>query len=226
MLEIFWYSNEDMSEVQDSSVQLVLTSPHAPDSFDSKPLEKYYLSIKNVLEQCYKKLKDDGFLIFLNTDNYRESVLKLRHIEFCKIIESLGFNIFSVKIWDRGKIVDFFRPTFSYIIFAGKSETKTQEIVQRMHEEPFTYDVWTIEGERHKWKEYDAFPDGLVSRCLEVFTEEGDTVLDPYVGTGTTIIKAEEMNRNGIGYEINHKLKEVFEREKLKLNQSDLSNFL
>lgn len=94
-----------------------------------------------------------------------------------------------------------------------------------MHKPPFVYDVWEIEGDRSMWKKHDVFPKELVSRCIQVFTEEGDTVLDPYAGSGTTILVAESMNRNGIGYEINPELKEVFQQGKLRFNQKNLFDF-
>lgn len=47
-----------------------------------------------------------------------------------------------------------------------------------------------------------AFPDDLPEWFMKLFTKEGDTVLDPFLGSGTTIITAKRMNRNSIGIEI------------------------
>jgi hypothetical protein len=47
------------------------------------------------------------------------------------------------------------------------------------------------------------FPDELPKRLIKMFSFVGDTVLDPFLGSGTTIKVALELNRNGIGYEIN-----------------------
>jgi len=47
-----------------------------------------------------------------------------------------------------------------------------------------------------------AFPDALPEWFIKLFTEEGDTVLDPFAGSGTTLFVAEKMNRNSIGIEI------------------------
>ncbi len=47
-----------------------------------------------------------------------------------------------------------------------------------------------------------AFPDELPKWFIQLFTKEGDTVLDPFVGSGTTAIVANRMNRNAIGIEI------------------------
>lgn len=47
-----------------------------------------------------------------------------------------------------------------------------------------------------------AFPEGLPEWFIKLFTREGDTVLDPFMGSGTTIIVASRMKRNSIGIEI------------------------
>jgi len=47
-----------------------------------------------------------------------------------------------------------------------------------------------------------AFPDDLPEWFMKLFTKEGDTVLDPFLGSGTTAITAKRLNRNSIGIEI------------------------
>lgn len=48
-----------------------------------------------------------------------------------------------------------------------------------------------------------AFPEELVALLLETYTDPGDFVLDPFLGSGTTLKVARHMNRKGIGYELN-----------------------
>ncbi|KAA6307658.1 Modification methylase DpnIIB [termite gut metagenome] len=47
-----------------------------------------------------------------------------------------------------------------------------------------------------------AFPEGLPEWFIRLFTKDGDTVLDPFMGSGTTNFVAQRMNRNSIGIEI------------------------
>jgi len=47
-----------------------------------------------------------------------------------------------------------------------------------------------------------AFPESLPEWFIKLFTKRGDTVLDPFMGSGTTNIVAQRMNRNSIGIEI------------------------
>lgn len=59
-----------------------------------------------------------------------------------------------------------------------------------------------------------AFPEGLPEWFIKLFTKEGDVVLDPFMGSGTTIFVAERMNRNSIGIEI---LPEYYQKVRSKL---------
>ena len=51
------------------------------------------------------------------------------------------------------------------------------------------------------------FPDELPRRLIKMFIFIGDTVLDPFLGSGTTVKVALELQRNAVGYEINKETK-------------------
>lgn len=61
-----------------------------------------------------------------------------------------------------------------------------------------------------------AFPEELPEWFIKLFTKEGDLVLDPFMGSGTTIFVSKRMNRNCIGIEI---LKEYYDRVKEQLEE-------
>lgn len=67
------------------------------------------------------------------------------------------------------------------------------------------YSVSSTEGNKIKLKHPATFPDKLVEDLILCFSQEGDTVLDPMCGSGTTIRVANNLNRNGIGIEISEK---------------------
>ncbi|TNJ39818.1 site-specific DNA-methyltransferase [Chlorobaculum thiosulfatiphilum] len=58
-----------------------------------------------------------------------------------------------------------------------------------------------------------AFPEGLPEWFIKLFTKEGDTVLDPFMGSGTTNFVAQRMKRNSIGIEIMPEYHEMVENE-------------
>jgi site-specific DNA-methyltransferase (adenine-specific) len=67
-----------------------------------------------------------------------------------------------------------------------------------------------------------AFPDELPEWFIKLFTKEGDTVLDPFLGSGTTAYVAKKMNRNAIGIEI---LEEYYAIAKARINSEALTLF-
>lgn len=70
--------------------------------------------------------------------------------------------------------------------------------------------IWTVTGTRQTTNEVErrtaAFPDEIASRLIQMFSIKGDTVLDPFLGSGTTIQTAMQNERNSIGYEIDETL--------------------
>jgi DNA modification methylase len=60
------------------------------------------------------------------------------------------------------------------------------------------------------------FPDELPRRLMRMFTFENDTVLDPFLGSGTTSRVAWELGRNSIGYEIGFNLPSIDMKELIK----------
>jgi DNA modification methylase len=61
--------------------------------------------------------------------------------------------------------------------------------------------VWKIERIRKNDGHPAIYPEELVSRLVKMFSYEGDTVLDPFLGSGTTVKVARELNREAVGYE-------------------------
>lgn len=66
--------------------------------------------------------------------------------------------------------------------------------------------VWRVNYEhrdiRDKTKHPATYPIALARRCIELFSHEGELILDPFVGSGTTLLAACDVNRNAIGFDI------------------------
>ena len=72
---------------------------------------------------------------------------------------------------------------------------------------------WRIESETEWFKGHEAvFPEEIPRRLIRMYSFAGDTVLDPFAGSGTTIRAAMNLDRNSIGYEINEDLIPVVKR--------------
>lgn len=61
-----------------------------------------------------------------------------------------------------------------------------------------------------------AFPDQLAKDHILSWSNEGDLVLDPFLGSGTTLKMCKELNRNGLGFECNQEYEEII-KERLRL---------
>lgn len=64
-------------------------------------------------------------------------------------------------------------------------------------------DVWEINTQAYKEAHFATFPPALVEPCLAIGSQEGDLVLDPFVGSGTTGVVALKMGRRFVGIELN-----------------------
>lgn len=63
--------------------------------------------------------------------------------------------------------------------------------------------VWTISPSQFKGAHFATFPPALVELCIKAGCPEGETVLDPFVGSGTTCMVAKKLGRNSIGIDLN-----------------------
>lgn len=79
--------------------------------------------------------------------------------------------------------------------------------------------VWTVTTKGFAGAHFATFPPDLILPCIRAGSKEGDTVLDPFVGSGTTLEVAERLGRNSIGIELNEKyVREIIEPRMAKVN--------
>jgi site-specific DNA-methyltransferase (adenine-specific) len=147
--------------------------------------------------------------------------------ELENFMTSLGNMYFhSLYIWDKRKAVRFsswgsypYPPnllsTYPYewiIVFSksGKRHSVDPEIREASaitHSEFTNWvqnSIWDFQPASAKLENHPApFPEELPRRCIRLYSFVGDTVLDPFAGSGTTLKVARELGRNSIGYEIN-----------------------
>ncbi len=78
--------------------------------------------------------------------------------------------------------------------------------------------VWQFYYESRDIRDKNAhpatYPISLASRCISLFSHEGELVLDPFVGSGTTLVAARDLNRNAVGFDL--------KREYVELSQERL----
>jgi DNA modification methylase len=149
--------------------------------------------------------------------------------------------MFALYIWDKRKIARFssfgsypYPPnifsTFPYewiIVFSknGKRDKVSAEIKEKSKISNKEWQSWAINSiwemnpARAKSVGHPApFPEEMPMRLIKLYSFWGDTVLDPFLGSGTTTIVAEKLGRKGVGYEINPGYVELAKRNHSQLD--------
>ena len=211
-------------------------------------LHEYLKDLYRIWKECYRILKQGRRLCINIGDQFARSVIYGRykiiplHAEFISQCEDIGFDYMGSVIWQKKTTMNTtgganVMGTYPYpangmieidyefiLIFKkpGKSEKIPKEIKEKSKltkEEwkEYFYGHWYFGGARQI--EHEAmFPEEIPKRLIKMYTFVGDTVLDPFLGSGTTVKTALNLNRNAIGYEINEKFLGVI-KEKLGLKQ-------
>ena len=83
--------------------------------------------------------------------------------------------------------------------------------------------IWEFSYEKRDIRDKNihpaVFPIGLPAKCIELFTHKGELVLDPFVGIGTTLVAARDLERNAVGFDLN---KKYIKFAKNRMSQSNL----
>lgn len=111
------------------------------------------------------------------------------------------------------RILENFEPVYIYRK-KGEREVPREDVVlnSRLTKEQWvawTPGVWDIDPVRHQEGHPAVYPDELPRRLIKVFSYQGDLVLDPWLGSGTTVKVARELNREAVGYEKESQYKAV-----------------
>ena len=72
--------------------------------------------------------------------------------------------------------------------------------------------VWSMNTASCKEAHFAVFPEELPALCIKAGSKKGDTVLDPFMGSGTTAYVAQELGREWVGIELNPKYVEIIKR--------------
>jgi modification methylase len=126
----------------------------------------------------------------------------------------------SILIFQKGRF------DYSYVRqLPSKTLEKSKISLHDYNDHEWHLTVWNITnvlplGSRLE-KGIAAFPEEIPKRLIKLFSFHGETVLDPFLGSGTTMKVARELGRNSWGYEIDRGLKKVIEQKMGKDHQSD-----
>ncbi len=122
-------------------------------------------------------------------------------------------------------ILIFQNGDFNYKIIPREIKEESKVDIDTFQKEKWYLNVWNITNvlpiNNRLEKGIAAFPDEIPYRLIKLFSYKGETVLDPFMGSGTTLKVASELGRKCVGYEIDLELLDIV-KEKLKINQPAL----
>ena len=206
--------------------------------------ENYINNLNLVRKECHRVLHPGCRLCINIGDQFARSVYYGRYkvtpirTEIIKFCETIGFDYMGAIIWQKvtptnptgGATIMGSYPNprngiikldYEFILIFKKQgkepkpDPKMKAVSAMTKEEWNTYfsGHWQFSGARQDGH-IAMFPEELPRRLIKMFAFVGDTVLDPFLGSGTTSLAAKDLHRNSIGYEIN---KSYFPKIKEKL---------
>jgi len=223
-------SEEVLRQLPDNCIDLVITSPPYNFGFgydtskDGIDWEKYFQKLFAIFDECVRVLRYGGRIIVniqpLFSDYVPSHHIISNHFMQKKMIwkgeilwEKNNYNC-KYCAWGSWKSPSspYLKYTWEFLEIFAKGDLKKEGSPDKIDikEDEFKKWVvakWSIAPER-KMVHYDhpaMFPEELVERALKLFSFEGDIILDPFNGVGTTCAVAKRFNRKYIGIDVSQK---------------------
>ena len=207
--------------------------------------ENYINNLNLVWKECHRVLQPGCRLCINIGDQFARSVYYGRYkvipirTEIIKFCETVGFDYMGAIIWQKVTTTNttggatimgsypnprngILKLDYEFILLFKKHgkalkpdpELKTKSAMTKEEWNKYFTGHWHFSGAKQDGH-IAMFPEELPTRLIKMFAFVGDTVLDPFLGSGTTSLATKKLNRNSVGYEINNS---YFPKIKNKLN--------
>jgi|GEM_PF-2953945 len=234
---VFYQDARNVSRIVKKKIQLILTSPPYVYCKDYSALtksralfipkmtddtyKKYISFLGKVLKECTNVLAKTGVLLlvvdFLSRDDGCVLPLPLDLINRCsklglKCKDVWLYRKIGTKTLEAEKIL---KNSHEFMLMFTKSNSFkcNLEKAEAAEGKPIS-SLWEFElkiESKYRNLLFCPFPDSLVDRAIRLFTDEGDWVMDPFLGSGKVVARARALRRNAVGFEINSSLKPIIE---------------
>lgn len=231
--KVVFASSENMSRIEDDTVTVAVTSPpywNLKDYFKKgqigqEPYEKYLARLYSVWEECHKKLNSGGTLwVNVNIRHQKGNVIPIPYniVEQCK---KIGFYYKGILIWHKSSgiptgeknIVD--RHEYVLLFAKAKKYSANHRLLAQIAD--YKNDAinggafWNINRKAgsvgKKYIHPAIYPNELAERIVRIASAEKEIVMDPFLGSGTSLIAALRENRDFVGYEYNEGFAELMQ---------------
>ena len=213
--------------------------------------ESYINNLNLVWKECHRVLHPGCRLCINIGDQFARSVYYGRYkvipirTEIIKFCETIGFDYMGAIIWQKvtttnttggATIMGSFpyprngilKIDYEFILLFKKQgnppkpthQQKELSVISKENWNTYFSGHWYFAGTKQEGH-IAMFPEELPARLIRMFAFAGDTVLDPFLGSGTTSMAARNLGRHSIGYEINEDFIPIIKR-KLQTEQVDL----
>lgn len=222
--------NSDAARIplEDKSIQLIVTSPpylnaRAYSHWDS--YEDYLVDSKSWWKECFRILCDGGRIAVNVPQGYGRPGPGTEYLtigaDTTNAIRDVGFTLRGHVIWNKTSHVlkgntgwgswlsasnPCLRDQHELIIIAHKGKPNRSG-VNTIDKSTFVYatsSIWVISPYTHSWHPAP-FPQEIPRRLIELYSFEGDTVCDPFSGSGVTERMAIQLGRKGIGMDLEYR---------------------
>ena len=211
--------------------------------------QDYINNLNLVWNECFRILHKGCRLCINIGDQFARSVYYGRYkiipirTEIIRFCETIGFDYMGAIIWQKvttcnttggATIMGSFpyprngivKLDYEFILIFKKlgkppkvpKHIKEQSKLSQEEWNQYFYGHWNFSGEKQN-QHLAPFPEELPKRLIKMFSFVGDTVLDPFLGSGTTSLAALNLSRNSIGYEINREYQDTI-KQRLQENFS------
>ncbi len=217
---------EGLKLIPDNSIDLVITDPPFNVNIDYEEHQdnmddnEYSNWCAKWIQLLHDKMKVGGATIIFTGDKKIYYIQKAIH-------ESSDFNFHHFLKWHKPNsqralsgTVFFYKTELAFVLSKGKMD---QQRINRkyMHSDTIIQNTTTpidIDVVDHPCRR----PVPLYSKIINGFTDENDTVLDPFMGSGTTAVACKQLRRNFIGFELSQKYVDIANK---RLQQDTLFDY-